>query len=332
MKTNTIFAIIGTVVIISIIAVLIYVIKVQRDIIGSIDESNKEQVKLKDNITRVESSMLSSKEFDEKLKSLALDLDVIKQDLDKVGGKVNQIILSENITPGGTFPGQPSSGTKPIPPTEQPTSSECKNCYVDTYGYFTKIQQYKLNEPLSNNTMVPYGMVEFDATKEKPWNYEVYRRTYNSTIVIATDAAGRKRAYSKVSITPNDGTSKRYDLPETEVQYYERYPEPEFYPWNPRVMFGFDLGYSTNKEFAMVPSLQIFISSYGKTKHDSDWYIGGVGGGYDVISNNYNLVITPFSYNINTDNSIFQNINIGPSVGVDLSGNVYGLGGLRLGL
>jgi hypothetical protein len=328
MKTNTIFTIISTILVVIVIAIMGYVIKTQHDIISSIDHTNKEQKFLKDNITRIESTILTPEDFDDKLKILNMDLSIVRRDLDSVGGKLDQIIISSNKTPGGSYNGLPSTGTTPIDNNTN-TNPDCPGCVVDRYGYFSNVQQLDLNEPLSNGDKVPWGSVEFNATKENPWGYNVLPRTYSSEVVLATDASGKKRAYNKMSISV-DG--KTYDMPKTEVKYYERYPEPQFFLWNPRAMVGFDVGYSTHKKATVMPSAQLFISSYGKTKRNTDFYIGGVGVGYDIETNNYNMVVTPFSYKITPDSSVFQNINVGPSVGIDSGGDVYGVVGLRFGL
>ena len=329
-KSRNIITIITTVVIIIVISVMAYVIKTQYDILNALDESTKQQKFLEDNITRIESTRLSSADFEKKLASLNIDLNVIKADLKKVNGKIDTILVSEAKTPGGKGTGLPSTSTTPntTPNTNPTTNNDCK----DTYGYLTNIQEFKLSEPVTDKITIPFGSVQFNAAQENPWSYSVLPRSYSSTVVLATDAAGKKRAYTKISITPQDGSNKRYDLPEVSLEYVEKYPEAQFFLWNPRAMVGFDLGMSSTPKFAAVPSAQLFIASHGKTRLNSTWYIGGVGVGYDVPSSSYTMMITPFAYKITTDNSIFQNINIGPSVGVDTHARVYGLVGMRFGL
>jgi len=327
MKTNIIYTIIGTILIISVIAVMGYIIKTQRDMIGSIEQNNKQQVLLKDNITRIESSLLTPEEFNKRLKGLDVDLDVIKNDLASVGGKVNEILISKTNTPGGTYTRLPSTITIPIN-NKPPVISNCPNCIVDNFGYFSNIQKLNLNEPLSNDTFVPWGSVEFNASEKNPWSYEVKPRTYSSTFILATDAEGDKRAYTKMSITVND---KKYDMPEVQTSYLERFPSPSLFLWNPRLMGGVDIGYSTNSKYTIIPSAQVFISSYGDTKRNSTWNFGGFGAGYDIVTNNYVLMATPFVYKPTSKNSIIQNTYVGPSIGVDFSGKVYGNVGIKIG-
>lgn len=329
-KTQKILLFIATIITLSIFAIMGYVIKSQNDILKSIELSSKEQKFLKDDITRIESTLLTKDDFDSKLNSIDMDISVIREDLQSVGGQIDAILQASAKTPGETKINQPSTNTIPIPDDEIPRDPNCPNCFTDKYGYFSNIQRLELSEPLSNNTRVPFGSVEFNATKENPWNYSITPRTYTSTVVIASDRNGNKRAYTKISITP-DG-SKPYSLPQVETKFFEKYPESSFFLWNPRAMVGLDTGYSTNNSMSANISGQVFISSYGRTKKDTDWYIGGIGLGYDAVSKNPNFVATPFSYKITSPSSVFQNINLGPSIGVDIKGNVYGLFGLRFGM
>jgi len=327
MKFNTIFTVATTILVISVIVIMGYVIKTQSDMINSIEQNNKQQVLLKDNITRIESSLLTSKEFDKRLDDLNIDIGIIKSDLAGVGGKIDGILTAEATTPGGSYTGIPSTGTIPID-HEIPIDPECPNCFQDPFGYFSNIQRLDLSEPLSNGALVPWGGVEFNATEQNPWSYEVKPRTYSSTVVLATDAEGDKRAYTKMSIEV-DGN--RYDMPEVQTSYSERYPSPRFFLWNPRVMGGVDIGYSTNPDYTVMPSAQVFIASHGKTKRDSTWHIGGVGAGYDTVTDNYVLTVTPFVVKPTSDTSIIQNTYVGPSVGVDVKGSVYGGVGVKIG-
>jgi len=332
---NSIFQqVVTAIALLSIIGILVYVVIQQQSIINSVDSAAKEQKFLKDNITRIESSLLTEKAFNEKLKTLNMDLAEIKKDLAKVGGEIDQIIISEGKTPGGTGTGLPSSGTIPISDTPVPvdTSTNTNACYKDPYGYLKNIQLFTLKEPLNTNSSIPFGEMSFDATKAKPWGYKVYPRTYISSVVIATDASGGKRAYSKISIKPDDGSNKIYDLPQVEVKYYEKLPEAKMHWWNPRATVGFDIGWSSKPQFASTISAQVFTSSYGKLKQSPSFKFVGVGLGYNIPSSTYSVVVSPFTYKITGDKSIFQSINIGPSVAVDNKGDFQALGGVRLAL
>lgn len=326
MKTNTIFTIVATILSVSIMAIMGYVIKTQHNIINSIEQSNKQQVFLKDNITRIQSSLLTSKEFDKRLNSLDVDLDVIKRDLFGVGGKINSILTAKSKTPGGVYTGLPSSNVTPI--DGQPIDPDSPNCVKDTFGYLSSVQSLDLEEPLSEDISVPWGNVEFNGTEKNPWSYEVKPRTYSSTVVVATDAEGDKRAYTKMSITVDD---KKYDMPEVQTTYSERYPSPKFFLWNPTLMGGVDVGYSSNPDYTVMPSAQVFVASHGKTKKDSKWHIGGVGMGYDVMTDNYTVMVTPFAYKPTSNTSVIKNTYVGPSVGADVKGRVYGTVGVKVG-
>jgi hypothetical protein len=133
-KSRNIITIITAVVLVITISIMAYVIKTQYDILNALDESTKQQKFLQDNITRIESTKLSSADFEKQLVGLNLDLSVITADLKKVNGKIDTILVSDAKTPGGKGTGLPSTST--IPNTNPPTNNDCK----DTYGYLSNIQ------------------------------------------------------------------------------------------------------------------------------------------------------------------------------------------------
>lgn len=334
--------------IIFIFVVMGYTIKQQNDIIKALQQNTEQQRYLKDDITAVRASLLTKDEFNKKLESVNMDIGALKADLKKTGSEVSSILIATNTTPGVVIQNGSSSGFIPRP--EQPNTPNTTNttnttnqiptcndesnrvCYQDTYGYFSKIPYYNLNEPTKNNQNIPFGQVTFDVTKKDPWGYKVYGRDYSTSVVIATDAVGKKTAYAKMTIKPNDGSNKEYSLPETQVQYYEKLPTAQMHWWNPRVFMGGDIGYSTKPGISYGPSLQMFVSSYGKIKQSSDWHFVGVGFNYDINNKQYNLAVTPVSYRILSNTSIFQNIYIAPTVTMGLNGNIAVLGGIRVGL
>lgn len=335
------FKITIAVVMICLFAVMGYTIKQQNDIIKALSANAEQQRFLKDDITAVKSTLLTSADLDKKLASVNMDLETLKKDLNKTGSDVSAILIVTNKTPGSDKKGQPSTGYYPIPaenPSKDPVTpsgpiaSTCgPDCATDTYGYYNKVPYYRLSESLGSLS-VPLGEVSFNMREANPWNEKVYGRTYSSSVVIATDAAGVKTAYAKMTIQPNDGSNKTYSLPETQVQFYERLPESKFYLLNLRASFGLDLGYSSKPGFVYGPTAQIFISSYGKYKHKPDWYIAGLGINYDINNSDYNFALSPFAYKITGDDSMFQNINIGPTIAIDLHGNISGFIGFKLSL
>lgn len=309
-----------------------YVIKTQRDLIKSYENNVVEQRQLKDNIVAIQGQLLTAKDFDEKLKTINMDLATIKQDLKKTNSEISSIIVTKNITPGIILTGQPSDGSYPLPDNsvQTPENIAVPTCLEDKYGYLTKVPYFKLNEPLNGGKSVPFGEVTFNATNKNPWGYTVLPREYSTTIVLAEDSLGKKTAYAKMSIQPKG--LDRVDLPETQISFVEKMPEAKMFWWNPKIMFGISAGYSTSPGFSFSPTMQVYTSSFGKFKHKPDWILFGVGLNYDINQNKTNGVISPFMYKITNDKSIIQNTYIGPSVGFGVDGSVSILAGIQFSM
>lgn len=342
-KQNLFYAVI-IIIIFTIFCILGYIIKKQSDIITALQQNSEEQRQLKDNIVTVKSTLLTKEELDKKLAAINMDLGVIKDDLKKTKSDITGLITISAKTPGGTYVGVPNTGFYPrqpdttqpgttgtVPPDPVCQNSNNETCITDKHGYLSKIPYLKLDEPTLNDK-IPFGEVAFDVKKEAPWSYKIHPREYSTSVIIATDPVGRKSAYAKMMIKPDDGSNKVYALPQTQIQYYEQYPEAQFYWWNPRIMFGANVGYSTMPGLSYGASAQVFTSTYGKFKYKPDWYIAGLGVGYDINNKAYNISVSPFMYKVTGDNSMFQNINVGPTISVDFKGNVALLGGIMLAL
>ncbi len=297
----------------------------------TITESQQNQQKyLEDNIVRIQSTLVSKDEFSNKLKELDMNLSAINKDMKSIGAKATSIITLQNETNGTIEKALKSSGKTPNPPGQvEELSCKESGCYQDKYGYFKFQQQLDLKD-----SGIPLGSVTFNATSPTPWNYNIFPRTYSTSIVLALDKSGNKSAYAKVSIKPKNGSDESYDLPQTQVSYTEELPSSNFSWWNPRVMAGLVGGISSGGSginFAMIPSLQLFTSSYGQVDYNSKFSILGLGFGYDITNRTIPIVITPFTYRI-FDGILFQNINIGPSFGADFFGRTFVGLQLNLGL
>lgn len=312
-----------------------YIIKTQRDMLKAYENNVVEQRQLRDNIVAIQGQLLTEKAFNEKLKTINMDLSAIKDDLKKTNSEISAIIVTKNTTPGIVVVGQPSDGSYPLPnndPGVAPNNSNpgaivAATCPEDKYGYLTKVPYYKLNEPLSNNKSVPFGEVTFNATSKNPWGYTVIPREYSTTIVLAEDSLGKKTAYAKMAIQPKG--LPRVDLPETQIEFIEKFPEAKMFWWNPKITFGVSGGYSTSPGFVFSPTMQVYASSYGKFKHTPDWILFGIGLNYDINQKKVNGLISPFMYKITGDKSIFQNTYIGPSIGVGINGEISILAGIQ---
>lgn len=81
------------------------------------------------------------------------------------------------------------------------------------------------------------------------------------------------------------------------------------------------------------PSVSLGIMSYGQYKTTPDFSILEVGAGYDTVSHNVQLVVTPVAYNFgkNFFSPLANNTYLGPGVTIGTDGSI-GVGlGLRVG-
>lgn len=312
-----------------IVAVLAFIVYKQVEISSTqkaIETNVVSQKQLVDGIMRSQANWSTREDLDKLIKQNGINLKAIEEDLDKLQAKINAIniaIAISNNQVGTNIPTTPGqvTNTKPIDP---------KN--PDPYGYFTRQQLLALTEDFGT-IKVPIGSVGFSAWQKDPWNYDIKGREYHLNTVVGTDENQRQYYYNKFVIKV-DG--KDHVVPIKEAITKQVYPESKWYWWNPRLFIGMDGGISVtatnsvNGEFT--PNFNVGIMSYGRYKNQPDFSILQIGLGYGVVSENPQLVITPFAYNIGKHIPLMNNTYIGPSLSVGLDGNVYVGTGLRFGL
>lgn len=309
---------------------VVFTMKTQADILDNTKQLSAENKRLNEVVVQMRSEMLTPKEFNKELAKFSSSLDDINKEVEKVSGFVYAAIGVYNITPGGYWEGVPSSGSIPnggnvgggVVVPKNPNAP-----VVDQYNYLTNIQYLNLFEFIGKDKM-PIGTVFFDASKKAPWSYEIFPKKYATNVIFAADGNNNKMAFAETSI---EVKGKKFKLTNTEARYIEKEPESKFRLWNPRVMLGVGVGFSSAPKLALTTTVEGFVSSYGKTADRSDWRFVGVGVGMDTVSSKAILSVTPVTYNI-TNNKLFSNVNIGPSVAFDVKGNTYISASLKLSL
>lgn len=322
-------AIIGSVVLI--IAVLIFIVKVQYDTIAklkAIETSVVESKNIGNGIVRAQSTYATQADLDRIIKEQGLNLDEIKKDLKTLGADIQGVHTVAVVTPGSK--GSSLSSTTTTPNTTPVDSSKP---LTDPNGYFSNQQWFALNEPFNTDkgiVNVPFGKVGFSAWQNKPWAFEVLSRIYGSTTVLGQDEDGRHYAYSKFQIQSN---GKTYTIPISNAKIVEQYPTSKF-SFNPRLYLGIDGGFITNPPIhtEQVPSIGLSFFSYGQTKISPKWSFVTLGVGYAVKEHLPVLILSPINYNLGKDIPLIDNLHIGPSVSIDTTGNVGLYFGLRVGL
>lgn len=312
-----------------IIAVLVFIVKIQYDTIErlkSVETSVVESKDIGNGIVRAQSSYVTRADLERILREQNISLNDIKKDLSKLGADVRAVQNVTVVTPGyhGTNIPTTTIVPNPNPPTDpnQPLT--------DKYNYLSNQQWLNLTEPFDGNTTVPFGRAGFSAWEQNPWSVEVLPRRYGSTTVLGEDENGRHYAYSRFQIEV-DG--KTYTVPVTESKIVEEYPSAKF-SFNPRVYLGIDAGAIANPPASaeLTPNVGLSFFSYGRTKVSPDFSFLTLGVGYATQRQTPVVILAPINYNIGKPIPLIDNLHVGPSVSVDVSGNVGLYLGLRVGL
>ena len=312
--------------IVAIIAALLFIVKSQNDIIQRqkmIEQSFIEQKELVNGITRSQSSLMTKKDLETWAKANKIDLDPIKKDLDTLGASVEGIQTVKVQTPGYKGANLPSTKETPNP---DPVVVDPDN--PDPFGYLNKRQELKLDEPFGNAT-VPFGSVGFSAWKENPWDLQIKPREYGVDTVLGVNEDGQHIPYTKVYVSV-DG--KRQEVKISESKWREVLPENRF-RFDPRLYAGMDGGvYFTKVSGAATPNLELSLFSYGKTKSNPEWTFLGFGLGYEMVSKELAIVLTPVAYNIGKPLPLVDNVHLRPTLMATPKGDFGIMLGVGFGL
>lgn len=274
------------------------------------------QKELADNIMRSQSSYASKQDLEAFAQQNQINLDAIKADLKTLNASVSSVNYVYVGSKGQISTNIPSTSTTPsLTPAAE-----------DKYGYLKNVQHLDIQEQF-DKANVPVGNVAFDASKQAPWDVNVYPRKYNVVNVVGTDENGKQYFYNKFSINTN---GKDYPLNITKAETIQQYPSPSISWWNPRIYGGINGGVNLTQapvQAAIVPNVGIGVITYGKTKTQPDLSILQVGVGYDVVAKSLQVSISPVQYNLGQHIDIIKNTFVGPTADIGFNGNVsVGLG------
>jgi len=332
MKLSTkILIIVGVVLTIGILGFIIYKQKEISDRQIAIQTQVAKQAQLADNITRSQNEYSTSKNLDQFIKDNNLNFDAIKNDLNKLHAEVNAANTVSIHSNGYTASNlnSTSTGIKNPEPTKLNCDGKEINCNPDPHGYYVIQQKLSLSEPF-NNIQIPIGLVGFSAWQDKPWEVDIKPREYKVVNVIGTDENQRTYFYNKFMVK-TDG--KTYEVKIDNAQTEEVYPSAKLSFWNPRLYLGaaggFNIGSTRGEANA---NLQFSFLSYGRYRGQSDWVFLSFGPSYQLDAKKLALIVTPFSYNINSIFPLFKNVYLGPSFTLDLNSNFAAMLGVTVGL
>ena len=323
MDWKTKIGIAGSVLLIS--GALAFVIKTQNDTIQrlrAIETSIVQSKDIGDGIVRAQSTYVTKKDLEKILADQGYDIKEMRKDLRLLGADVKGISTIKVSTPGYSGHNIPSTEVTPNP---NPPDT---NTPVQDFGYLSGTQWLELTEPFEDGKVLPFGKAGFSAWQAKPWDLSVYPREYQATTVLTQDAQGRHYAYSRFQISVQ---GKTYTIPIEDAKIIEEFPSPKFH-FNPRLYMGVDIGGVTSPLTPEVtPNLGLSFFSYGRTKIAPEWSFGTVGIGYATQTQVPVILVAPVNYNIGTKLPLIENLHIGPSISLDVQGNLGIYIGTRVG-
>jgi len=293
-----------------------------------IESSILKQKELSDFITRSQSSYVSKSDLDDSIKKL--DLKPIKDDLDTLNAKVSSINTIRVSSQGLLSNGVPSSAVAPNN-ASTPITANCGGEEIvcnDPYHYQTTIQKLSLNETFPN-ILVPFGEVNFSAANKNPWGFSIYQRDYNVATVVAVDENQNQFVYNKFTIQVDN---KKYDIKINQAEVIYQFPESLF-QFNPRFFMGIESGLNfSDMKLAVFPNISFQLLSYGKYKTNPDFSFLQLGLGYDFVSREPSIMVSPIYFNVNPFFTFLKNTYLGGSFSVFTSGQFNFSLGLKVSL
>jgi hypothetical protein len=330
------------------VAILLLLVAVAFIIKGQFDAAKErarlqqdviEMKELQDGVVRSQSKYVTKDDFKKFADEMGLDLDNIQDDLDNFDAEIKLLSKTVASSQGYKASGLPSSGVRPRPVDPNNPDPTCPDGSVcDPYGYLTNSQLLSLYEPFSDKTQVPIGDVTFEAWKEKPWSVNVLPRQYKLHTILGQDEDGRHYVYNQFQI---EADGKTHNIPVDQSEVVEKLPEASF-RFDPHINLGVVVGPSIatgsldpdepKVQAEVMPTLDVSLFSYSETKANPEWRFLGIGVGYESQRQNLGIILNPVEYNLGRHIPLINNLYLGPTVGVDLGGNVFAGGGIQVSL
>lgn len=198
---------------------------------------------------------------------------------------------------------------------------------VDIHGYTERTQTKRIQD----NNKASVADVTFDASKEKPWDYELFGRQYNLTTVVSKKESGQLNFHHSLKYKTSADGEKEYPIALASSEFKQIQLGSKFYWLNPRLDLGAFAGINVlsvpvlgdNTSLASVGvDLGLSISSYGENKLDSWWRFFRFGAGYNASRQAFQLSLTPAVFNLGKVLPLISNLYVGPQVGIDTGGGM----------
>jgi hypothetical protein len=283
---------------------------------------------LTESLVRSSTKWATKKDLEADLKDLMTkdDYKALKGDLDKLDSRLTAVGRTVGAVKRKVAKLEASDKEGP----ETPPVKVCKETGdpIDVHGYTKKVQVKELKD--SNSA--PNARAEFDASKKKPWNYEVYGKEYKLTTVVGKKDSGQMTFHHQLRYAiPSKDPKKLYPV-SIMSSSYQQVPESSKWFWlNPRLdvnflaggmVYKFADGPGRNNLLSLGVDFGISLSSYGPTKVDSWFRMFRFGLGYNIERQSGILSFAPFAFNLGKPLPLLTNLYLTPQIAIDTGGGL----------
>lgn len=200
---------------------------------------------------------------------------------------------------------------------------------IDVHGY-TKRPQIK---ELKDSKEAPVADVKFDASKGKPWSYDVHRRDHKLVTVVGKRESGQLTFHHKLEYSiPSKDSKKWYSIDLMSSDYMQVPLKSKMFWFNPILDLNFFAGGKVY-EFVNGPGnpgniisigvdIGLSLSSYGETRADSWFRLFRIGAGYNAERRAAHFSFAPFAFNLGKPLPLFTNLYLTPQLGLDTGGGM----------
>jgi hypothetical protein len=200
---------------------------------------------------------------------------------------------------------------------------------IDVHGYTKKVQ---IKELIDSNS-APVAKTEFDASKEKPWNYEVYGREYKLATIVGAKDSGQLTFHHQLKYSiPDKDPLKQYPVSIISSDYSQVPLSSKWFWLNPVLDANFFAGGMVHKFadgpgrpdsiLSMGADVGISLSSYGETKVDSWFRLFRFGLGYNIERQAGSFSFAPITFNAGKPIPLITNLFFTPQVAIDTAGGL----------
>lgn len=323
---NKILIFVGAALLFGLLGFTVYKLNDMSNRLSVSEALNVEQKTLIDGLVRSQNQYATKEDINTFIKDNGVNLKAIQADLDELHAEISSVNVVLTGSKGQVGSSIPSTGTG----NSDPSHIDPKN--PDPFGHVSTQQTLALNEDFGGLS-VPIGSVGFSAWQKDPWNIDILHREYKMVNVIGVDENQRNYVYNKFTIKAAD---KEYTIPITKSETKQELPSAKFSFWNPRLF----LTAGGAASLTQVPlqgsanaGVTLGIMSYGQFKTTPDISLLQVGVVYETGSQKPAAIINPVNFNVGAvlPKGLANNTYLGPSLQVDLTGNVLVGGNVSIG-